>query len=106
LPPGQGAGTETLPTLARRAGELRGANLDRIRQARTLEQQLDQALQAFQPPSVLSNASTTGAGTATVADFGAIRAAVEQFLEDLRRYQEAEAQLVLETVNTDIGAGD
>jgi hypothetical protein len=41
-----------------------------------------------------------------VLDFGSIRQQVEQFVAGLQTNRHAETQLVLESINTDIGVGD
>jgi hypothetical protein len=93
---------ETRPTLARRADELRTEHDDFLEQVRALREEVRLAAEAFRP----------GAGAAAqpvvagVVDFGAIRRQAEQFLAGLQGHREAETKLVLESINTDIGAGD
>ena len=93
---------ETRPTLARQAEELRNDHDQLLGQVLALREEVQRAGDAFQPAADPS--AKTGARG--IADFGAIRRQVEQFLAGLRETKEAETKLILESVNTDIGVGD
>jgi hypothetical protein len=45
-------------------------------------------------------------GGAAPPDFGPLRARARRLLESLGRYNEDEARVILDSINTDIGAGD
>jgi hypothetical protein len=93
---------ETRPTLARQADELRSDHDDFLVQVRALREQVRRTVEAFTTSAALS-AKTRAGG---VADFGAIRRHADQLLSGLQQNKDAETQLVLESVNTDIGVGD
>ncbi len=91
---------QTRPTLARQADDLRSDYDEFLRQITSLREQIQHSSQAFAPSSGL----TTGAGGSL--DVRAIREQSEQILAGLQKDRLAETNLVLESVNTDIGAGD
>jgi hypothetical protein len=93
---------ETRPTLARQADALRNHYDDLLVQLLGLREEVRRAVVAF-TPAAESSVRTSGAG---VADFGTIRQQAEQILTGLQENKETEAKLVLESVTTDIGAGD
>jgi hypothetical protein len=47
-----------------------------------------------------------GSDGSSAPNFGAFRQRARQLVEALQQYEEEEANLILESVNTDIGAGD
>ena len=93
---------ETRPTLARQADAVRSHYDDLLMQLLSLRDEVQRAIVAFTPAAELS----TRPSAAGVADFGAIRRQAEQVLAGLQQNKETEAKLVLESVTTDIGAGD
>lgn len=93
---------DTRPTLSRGADALCKEQEDLLRQILSLREQTRLAADAFQQAADPSPKETV----ACVPNFGAIRQRGEQLLAGLKRARETEAQLVLESVNTDIGVGD
>src|SRR5262245_1548049 len=93
---------ETRPTLARQADKLRSDYDDFLVQVRALRAEVQFAVEAFTTAAAPS--AQTGAGG--VVDFGAIRQHADQLLSGLQQNKDAETQLILESVNTDIGVGD
>jgi hypothetical protein len=93
---------ETRPTLGRQAHELRCGYADFLTDFRALREEVRRAALAFQPAT--DPFPTTRIDS--VVDFGAIRRQGEQLLARLQGNRDAEAKLVLETFNTDLGAGD
>jgi hypothetical protein len=93
---------ETRPTLARQADELRKDHDCFLKQIIALRQEACHAAEAFQPVAELS-AQPLDAG---IVDFSAMRHQAERLLTALQENKEAEVVLVLESINTDIGAGD
>jgi len=77
--------------------------------AKSMHDPIESALLAFQkepiPPDRLIIPPMPPV-THTIPDFGEIRRQGEQFIASLRKHCEAEAKLLLETVNTDVGVGD
>lgn len=73
----------TRPTLARQASALRDEYGALLKQVTMLKQEVQSA-----------------------ADLGLFRRHAEEFLTGLEQSKEAEASLVLESLNTDLGAGD
>jgi hypothetical protein len=86
---------DTRPTLAHQADELCGEHSDLLSQARTLRKGLQR---------VADSSEEECAGE--VADFTWIRLGAEELLAGLRQIEEAETDLIQESVNTDIGVGD
>src|SRR5262245_12833374 len=93
---------DTRPTLSREADALCKEQEGLLRQILALREQARLAADAFQHAADPSRKETV----ACVPNFGAIRQRGEQLLAGLKRARETEAQLVLESVNTDIGVGD
>jgi hypothetical protein len=93
---------ETRPTLARQADELRNDHDDFMAQVRVLRAEVQRTVDAFTSAAAVSAKKLAGG----VADFGAIRQHADQLLFDLQQNKDAETQLVLESVNTDLGVGD
>ena len=96
------------PTFIRQMNGLRLQIADFLREVRELRGQLRQAAQAFQPPHLLGSMDRLPApvARAAVPHFGELRRGVGGFLGRLRRHRDEETRLVLESVTTDIGAGD
>jgi|SRR5579875_1004944 chromosome segregation ATPase len=82
---------QTRPTLVRKADELRNDYEDLARQLPALREQVRRAAEAIRLDG---------------GDIAALRQQVEQLLAGLQEKREAEMKLVLDSVNTDIGAGD
>jgi hypothetical protein len=102
-PDGLLAGVDEMrPTLARRAEQLRSDYDHFLTRVLSLREEVQKAVEAFQPAPVPLTRTCVG----KVADFGAIKQGTLRLKEELRRHQEAELRLVMDSVNTDIGAGD
>jgi uncharacterized protein YdiU (UPF0061 family) len=98
----------TRPTLVRRVAELRKEHTDFQERIRTLQQEAQRAAQAFQswaqPPD--SSALPEPEPVGGVPDFGALRQQGEELAAALTQHKEAETDITLESVATDIGVGD
>jgi hypothetical protein len=79
---------ETRATLARKSEELRHEHGELLENVRALREEVRCAVEAPRP------------------DGGTVRRRGEQLLADLSRHQQAETDLVQESINTDIGVGD
>jgi ABC-type transporter Mla subunit MlaD len=93
---------DTWQTLARQADELRSDHDDLLASVVALQKEVRRAAEAL-PPAANRPAPP---GVAGAVDFGTLRRRAEQLLAGLQENKEAETRLVLESVNTDIGAGD
>jgi hypothetical protein len=91
---------QTRPTLARQADDLRSDYDEFLSQILALREQIQQSAQAFAP----SRGLATEVGGPM--DINAIREQSKEILAGLQKDRQAETNLVLESVNTDIGAGD
>jgi hypothetical protein len=91
----------TRPSLVRQVGELKQEHTDFLEQVRELRKDLQAAARAFGLP-----AGGAEPATATVVDFDAIRRRGQQLAATLRHHRDHEAGLVIESVTTDLGAGD
>ncbi len=98
----------TRPTLVRNVGALRLEHGRLLEHARSLQAELQAALVAFKPDAEVPTATTLPEMPTNqlIPHFGSIRDSVADFLNTLRRHQDHEADLILESVNTDIGVGD
>lgn len=97
----------TRPTLTRKVGQLRREHQTLRQCAVELRQQLDEAARAFQPSSAaLSEPLPEPPGVAAVVDFASIRPKVEELVARLKKHQSGEVDVLLESVDTDIGVGD
>jgi hypothetical protein len=99
----------TRPTSVRQVSELRQEHTDLRDQTRSLQTKVQTAGQAFRGPHASFgdvDALPEPAPLRPVADFGAIRQTIVQFLTALKHHQQEETKLLLESVNTDIGVGD
>jgi len=77
--------------------------------AKSMHDPIESALHAFQKEPISPDRSITlpvPPVPLTIPDFGEIRKQGEQFIAALRQHCEAEAKLLLESVNTDVGVGD
>jgi len=92
---------ETRPTLARQAADLRCDQDELLHEVVALREEAQRAADVFEGPVP----ATRKAG-ASIPDFGTIRQDGQQLLARLQQARAAEAGLVLESVNTDLGAGD
>jgi hypothetical protein len=92
----------TRPTLARQTDALRCEESDVIRQVRSLRAAVHAAAQAFQLPA----AAAPRAEAAAIPDFGSFRRQGQELADHLEKIENAETDLVLESINTDIGVGD
>ncbi len=99
----------TRPTLARQVGGLRQEHSDFLGQAVSLQAELRGTAETFRPAreaGVPNGALPAPSGARGVPDFGALRAKADELLKSLRRHRDDEAALVIESVTTDLGAGD
>ena len=98
----------TRPSLVRRVSALRRELAVEVGEARALHTELDHAAEAFtaRPGKGEPGDVPEPARQASVPDFGSLRQRLEQLLAALRRLRGSEAELVLESVTTDLGAGD
>jgi hypothetical protein len=99
----------TRPTLVRRVSELRGQHVEFLDETCHLQREVASVAQAFQSlalPAATVDALPKPAASETVPDFGALRERCEKLVAALRHHHEQEITLTLESVNTDIGAGD
>jgi hypothetical protein len=98
----------TRPTLVRQVGTLRQQHTTFLEQAGALRQEVRRAAEAFERPPATEGAGSLPAPAAPrpVPDFGALRQRLTAFAAALKQHRDAEAGLVLESVTTDIGAGD
>jgi hypothetical protein len=98
----------TRPTLARRVAKLRREHRMFLVQVRDLRARIEQAASAFEAPSAAANSPDLPEPEAPdgVADFGARRHELAEFLDALQRHYDCENSLVIESVTTDLGAGD
>src|SRR5438105_3451231 len=101
---------ETLPTLDRQLQKLCEDHKDFLSTVGSLREEAQNALQAFQPrldkPGSSGPHFSKPSSPASVPDFGAIRQQGTQLVEALRKHQENETKLLLETATTDVGVGD
>jgi hypothetical protein len=77
--------------------------------AKSMHDPIEGALHAFQRERISPDKPITlpvPPVPLAIPDFGEIRRQGEQFIAALRHHCDAEAKLVLETVNTDVGVGD
>ena len=99
----------TRPTLVRRVSEVRQHHRALQDDLKTLRRDLRSAAEAFQRRHRLLRGADTLPPVQTpdsVPDFGAVRGHAESIADGLRRMEDEEVELLLESVNTDLGAGD
>src|SRR5215471_6382590 len=96
------------PTFIRQMNDLRLRLTDLLREVRNLSERVCQAGRAFTSsgPRGYLDQFPGPVARVTVPHFGELRAAVKVFLGRLRQLRAEETRLVLESVTTDIGAGD
>jgi hypothetical protein len=96
------------PTVDRQAADLRQELDDILGQIGTLRLEVQGAGQAFGGAAAAARTSGAlpAARPAAVPDFGGLSQKGREVVEAVRRYEEDAARVVLESVNTDIGAGD
>jgi hypothetical protein len=92
----------TRPTLARQADELRREYCDCLVRAESLHIEIKRVAQQFAPRARAKVRDQTG----SIPDFADIRHRAADLLACLQHIRDEEANLVLESVNTDIGVGD
>jgi uncharacterized protein YukE len=99
----------TRPTLLRRVGDVRQQHRTLQEALKELRGELGRAAEAFERhahPGLANEALPPLKGPDAVPDFGAVRRRAEEIVSALRKLEEEEADLLLETVNMDLGAGD
>jgi hypothetical protein len=90
---------ETWPTLARKADKVR-IDLDKtLAELLSLRKELKRIADSFQP----GTGAPKLAAKTEVPDFTALRQQVNELVERLKKDKEAEARLVLDSIDTDIG---
>ncbi len=93
---------KTRPSLVRQAEHLRVEHSEVLGKLHALRDEVERARQVFDPAMKFNSAVRAD----TAIDFGSIRQRAEQLLAEIQHLRETEADLLLESVNTDIGAGD
>jgi hypothetical protein len=99
----------TRPSLVRQVGALCREHGDLLARTTALQREAQSAACAFTFPALSRAAGYPPGGSGgprEIPDFGLLRQQAEQLLRALRRHQEDETDLVLESVTTDIGVGD
>ena len=98
----------TRPTLVRKVGKLRRDHEEFSERAKTLRKEVDSTAEAFARPRSLPTAGDLPAAAPSggLADFSTVRQSLEAFLAALRQHREQEAGIAIESVTTDLGAGD
>lgn len=99
----------TRPSLARQVGELRREHGELAERIVALQKALAPVREAFAAPARAAGATSLlpePPPVAAVPDFAAIRARGEELVAALARHRDVENGLVVESVTTDLGAGD
>lgn len=97
------------PGVDRRAAALRQELDELLRETTELRAKVKGVAAAFGVnvnPSGLAGALPVAPEAGALPDFGVFRQRVKHLADGLERYEEEEAHLILDSVNTDIGAGD
>ena len=96
------------PTFLRQMNGLRLGLTDLLGEVGELRERVRQAARAFTTSSLRGSLDQLPApvARAAVPHFGELRAEVQDFLSRLHQHHNEETRLVLESVTTDIGAGD
>jgi hypothetical protein len=92
----------TRPSLVRRVEALHRDFADCLERATSLYTEVKDVTRSFSP----REKGKEVARTRPIPDFGELRRRAADLLESLKRDQETEAKLILESMNTDIGVGD
>src|SRR6266480_3053021 len=99
----------TRPSLVRGVSELQREHLDFVEEAAGLQADIENAVQAFKPadpgapPTALPEPKPP---MVTIPDFGTLRQRGEDLAAALHHHKDEEAKLMIESVTTDLGAGD
>ncbi|MCI0461395.1 MAG: hypothetical protein L0Z62_30975 [Gemmataceae bacterium] len=99
----------TRPTLVRQVGGLRQEHTELLAQAEAMQRQVQRAADTFASQAVsapLASPLPEPTPPQSVPDFGAIRQDGEQLVAALRQHSEWETDILLESVETDIGVCD
>jgi hypothetical protein len=99
----------TRPSLARTVSQLRRDHEDFSERAAALRKEVETAAQVFTRPKLAAqnaNDLPEAAPGPGIADIGAVRQSVEAFLAALLQHRDQEAHIAIESVTTDLGAGD
>jgi ABC-type transporter Mla subunit MlaD len=96
----------TRPSLARQAQKLNEEQKELLQRVMDLRGKAQAAARIFGSDVNPSQPAGAANGTDSIPDFGTIQHLAEECQAGLQRILDAEAGLVLESVNTDIGAGD
>jgi hypothetical protein len=91
----------TRPSLVREVEALHRDFADCLERANALYTEVKDVTRSFSPRE-----KAKARAARAVPDFGELKRRVEALLGNLERDQEAEARLILESMNTDIGVGD
>jgi hypothetical protein len=98
------------PSYVRRVSELRRQHEDFVRQIWDFRRDVAEAAATFRRTIPRPTAPSVGlpepAGPGAVPDFGALRQRGGRLTAALRQHRDAETGLTLDSVTTDIGAGD
>jgi hypothetical protein len=96
------------PTVDRRADELRQELDDLVQEARRLKGKLSSLhpVSAEIDPGTAAGALPVAPETADVADFSVFCERVERLLQGFEHFDEAESDLIQESITLDLGAGD
>ena len=99
---------ETRPSLARQTCQLRQDHSGLLEQCLALRQEVRRAAGAFSyvVPIFIPTPGSTPRSDENIPDLAAIRRHASQLRDALRQNLQAETQLVLESINTDIGVCD
>ena len=97
------------PSLVRQVSELRREHIDFLAATKALRGDAVKVAQTFAaPPAAATDATLLPkpSPAAGIPDFGALRKRGEELVAALGRHRRQENDLVLESVTTDLGAGD
>jgi hypothetical protein len=99
----------TRPSLARQVGGLLREHDELLHRLRDYSAEVQTAARAFRPPAAIAGQTKIlpeADHRRAIPDFGALRQRGVELLATLRHHRRQETELVLESVTTDIGAGD
>jgi hypothetical protein len=100
---------ETRPTLARKKTDLHRLCQRLLEKCVSLQEEIRCAAGVFAPAAeslATAGSTVTPPPEESIPNFQAIRQRADQFLDELQKVMQAEANLILESINTDIGVGD